>query len=106
VLYDIIIIICGKCYSHSSGLSCHNKLQHGSTTAGNKSNIICNFGCKDRFTTYDDLIKHLQEVHNQSIESYKKEFNSMEEFTTWKEEFEKMTTTSSFVLHSAPKKRM
>jgi hypothetical protein len=51
------------------------------------------------------LIKHLQEVHNQSIESYKKEFNSMEEFTTWKEEFEKMTT-SSFVLHSAPKKRM
>jgi hypothetical protein len=46
----------------------------------------------------------LQESHNQSIAIESKRFDTMEDFIVWKSEFEK-SSSSSYVLHSAPQKR-
>lgn len=58
-----------------------------------------------RFICSDDLIKHLSDVHNEKVNIDKKTFATMEEFTTWKADFE-TCTSSNFVLHCAPKKRL
>ena len=58
-----------------------------------------------RFSNSDELINHLRETHNELIEIDNKVFTNIEEFLRWKADFKK-STTSSFVLHSAPKKRL
>ena len=43
-----------------------------------------------RFATSDELIRHLQEVHNQVINIDKRSFSNMEEFMIWKADFEEV----------------
>ncbi|XP_019860693.1 PREDICTED: uncharacterized protein LOC109589012, partial [Amphimedon queenslandica] len=97
-----------------SGLSRHKNTCIGTksseisdiTAAANVGNINCHFtGCDTRFVCSDDLIKHFSDVRNEKVNIDKKMFATMEEFTTWKADFE-ARTSSNFVLHCAPKKRL
>ncbi|XP_019853060.1 PREDICTED: uncharacterized protein LOC109582660 [Amphimedon queenslandica] len=93
--------ICGSAYSHSSGLSRHKSRDHTQSFG----NIACSYTeCCCRFSNIDQLIKHLQESHNHSIEVKTRKFDTMEDFMAWKSDIEK-SSSSSYVLHSAPQKR-
>ena len=52
-----------------------------------------------------DLIEHLVETHNQSINVTTKSFPNLHSFMQWKEEIEVKSSTL-FVLHSSPKQRV
>ncbi|VEN58334.1 unnamed protein product [Callosobruchus maculatus] len=89
----VMCLTCEKQFSTQFNLNKHSRLKHNVNRQhysydGNKFNFLC-LECKDSsFRNGDDLIFHLRSKHSLHIEDEEKEFNTIEEFKSWKANME------------------
>uniref|UniRef100_A0A1B6E200 C2H2-type domain-containing protein n=1 Tax=Clastoptera arizonana TaxID=38151 RepID=A0A1B6E200_9HEMI len=80
---------CNKKYRQNAGRYNHMKRVHGLIVMERVAVSCQELGCKYVCGSKEKLQKHLQKVHNKEMTVLTLEFNSISEFDSWKDEFEK-----------------
>lgn len=105
---NILCNSCSKLFGNKRALLRHIKNSHNeddhnySNPTKNGSRLLCPIDdCNERFSRYRSLDKHLNLKHSFKVETEYLEFNSVEDFQTWKDEFQQQSL-SRYVSDTAP----
>uniref|UniRef100_A0A6P7H5L1 Uncharacterized protein LOC114346463 isoform X2 n=1 Tax=Diabrotica virgifera virgifera TaxID=50390 RepID=A0A6P7H5L1_DIAVI len=99
--------ICSKIFKTQSSLNRHIKKIHKidePTNNMNQNHIICSLCEQDiNFNSHEKLRKHLQDLHQVSIELKTFEFSSKQEYETWKDMSQAEVNVEYFMSDDDPK---